>query len=183
MPFEDWEMDILWKNVDNINYIDILLIQCYSGWRPQELCFLETKNVDLDNWTFIGGIKTDAGINRTVPIHSRIRQLVLNKYQEATRLGSEYLFNCVDNTTNGYGSKLTYDKYRARFIKIRDDLKLNANHRTHDGRMPFITMAKKYKVDDYAIKYMVGHAINDVTEKVYTKREVDWLQNEIEKIK
>jgi hypothetical protein len=44
-------------------------------------------------------------------------------------------------------------------------------------------MAKKYQVDEYAIKYMVGHAINDITEKVYTKREVEWLKNEIEKIK
>ena len=30
---------------------------------------------------------------------------------------------------------------------------------------------KKYKVDEYAIKYMVGHEIQDITEKVYTKRD------------
>lgn len=43
-------------------------------------------------------------------------------------------------------------------------------------------MAKKYKVDEYAIKYMVGHAINDITEKVYTQREVGWLIEELEKV-
>jgi integrase len=77
----------------------------------------------------------------------------------------------------------SFAKYRQRFVKIRDELKLNPEHRAHDGRMHFITMAKKYQVDEYAIKYMVGHAINDITEKVYTKREVEWLKNEIEKIK
>ena len=49
--------------------------------------------------------------------------------------------------------------------------------------MHFVTKAKKYKVDEYAIKYMVGHEIQDVTEKVYTVRELDWLSEEIEKIR
>ena len=44
-------------------------------------------------------------------------------------------------------------------------------------------MAKKYGVDEYAIKYMVGHKISDITEKVYTEREFQWLREEIEKIK
>ena len=43
-------------------------------------------------------------------------------------------------------------------------------------------MAKKYGVDEYAIKYMVGHKIADITEKVYTQREFDWLKTEIEKL-
>ena len=43
-------------------------------------------------------------------------------------------------------------------------------------------MAKKYGVDEYAIKYIVGHAIPDITERVYTKRENSWLSAEIEKI-
>jgi hypothetical protein len=49
--------------------------------------------------------------------------------------------------------------------------------------MTFVTLAKKHGIDEYAIKYMVGHAIQDLTERVYTKREIEWLQEEIEKIK
>ena len=79
--------------------------------------------------------------------------------------------------------KLTYDKYRHRFDKIVEQLKLNEQHRPHDPRNHFITIAKKYKVDEYAIKYMVGHEIQDITEKVYTKRDPEWLKSEIEKIK
>ena len=44
-------------------------------------------------------------------------------------------------------------------------------------------MAKKATVDEYAIKYIVGHAVNDLTEKVYTQRDIQWLKSEIEKIK
>lgn len=183
IPFTDEEMKILWDNVNIKQYVDVVLIQCYSGWRPQELGLIKLENVDLDKWTYVGGMKTAAGTNRVVPIHSRIRHLVEVKYKEAQELGSEYLINCTDATTHRSSIAFTYDKYQKRFIKIRDELGLNSLHRAHDGRMHFITMAKKYEVDEYAIKYIVGHQIQDITERVYTQREIEWLSEEIEKIK
>lgn len=184
IAFTDEEMDLLWANASSKQGVDILLIQCYSGWRPQELGLLELKDVDLENWTFRGGMKTDAGENRVVPIHSRIQDLVLRKYQEAEALGSPYLLNWADpNNRNRKNLKLTYARYQKAFERIRDELKLNPNHRPHDGRTHFVTMAKRYGVDEYAIKYMVGHKISDITEKVYTRREFAWLREEIEKIK
>ena len=66
---------------------------------------------------------------------------------------------------------------------LKEELHLNPDHRPHDGRKHFVTMAKKYGVDEYAIKYIVGHVISDITEKVYTQREFSWLQEEIAKIK
>lgn len=184
IAFADEEMDLLWANITNKRGIDILPIQCYSGWRPQELGLLELKDVDLENWTFQGGMKTDASENRIVPIHSRIQDLVLQKYQEAEALGSPYLLNWADtNNRNRKNLKLTYARYQKAFERIRDELKLNPNHRPHDGRTHFVTMAKRYGVDEYAIKYMVGHKISDITEKVYTRREFAWLREEIEKIK
>ena len=184
IAFTDEEMDLLWANISNKQGIDILLIQCYSGWRPQELGLLELKDVDLENWTFRGGMKTDAGENLVVPIHSRIQDLVLRKYQEAEALGSPYLLNWTDpNNRNKKNIKLTYARYQKAFERIRDELKLDPNHRPHDGRTHFVTMAKRYGVDEYAIKYMVGHKISDITEKVYTRREFAWLREENEKIK
>ena len=73
-------------------------------------------------------------------------------------------------------------QYNYRFERIRDTLKLNPEHRPHDPRKHFSTMAKKYKVDEYALKYMIGHKIEDITEKVYTQRDVNWLKEELEKI-
>ena len=43
-------------------------------------------------------------------------------------------------------------------------------------------MAKKRGVDEYAIKYIVGHTISDITERVYTDRNIEWLKSEIQKI-
>ena len=183
LPFTENEMQALWDNVDKIQYIDVVLIQAYSGWRPQELGLLMIENVDLKEWTFVGGMKTMAGTNRLVPIHPRIRHLVKQKYNEAIELGSDYLINCTDTNTAKSSLNFTYDKYRHRFDDIVERLGLNPEHRAHDPRKHFVTLAKKYKVDEYAIKYMIGHKISDITEAVYTEREVGWLREEIEKIK
>lgn len=183
IPFTEEEMNLLWSHVHGKRYADFIIIQCYSGWRPQELGLIKLEDVDFANWTFKGGMKTEAGESRVVPIHSRIRDIVHQKYDEAKKLNSPYIFNHLDTRHDRTFSKLTYHRYQYYFTRICDELKLNSEHRPHDGRKHFVTMAKKYGVDEYAIKYMVGHAITDITEKIYTKRELEWLQKEIEKIK
>ena len=151
-------------------------------WRVLRLVNL-SENLDDKIKSFSGGMKTDAGIDRIVPIHSKILDLVKKKYDEAVELHSEYLLNATGKFTKSNDLTLTYDKFKSRYYTVRDNLHLNPAHKPHDGRKHFITMAKKYKVDEYAIKYMVGHEISDLTEKIYTKREISWLKEEIEKIK
>lgn len=70
----------------------MILIQCYSGWRPGEMCDLKLENVDMEAGAFTGGQKTKAGINRTVPIHPRIYNLVKSRYEKAIEAKSPYLF-------------------------------------------------------------------------------------------
>lgn len=181
MSFTDDEIAKLWENI-HIPYVDVILIQCYGGWRPQELGLIRTCNVNINDWTITGGMKTEAGTNRVVPVHPKIRPIIEDKYQSAVKSGSEYLLPCIDSTTHKGNTLLTYDKYQKRFAKIRDTIGLNPEHRAHDGRKHFVTIAKRYNVDEYAIKYIVGHAILDITEKIYTDRNLCWLQSEISKI-
>lgn len=85
-----------------------------------------------------------------------------------------------------HGAQYTYyvyDRYSRQFNKMRDTLGLDPRHRPHDGRVQFVTMAKKAGLDEYVIKKIVGHYIDDVTEKSYTKRDIEWIRSEIEKIK
>ena len=176
IPFTSDEMTTLWNNVENIIGVDMILIQCYSGWRPQELYKLKVSDVNVEDMSFVGGMKTEAGTNRKVPIHSKTQELVRKRYNQAIAMKSDFLF--TDN-----GKPFRYDMYHALFKQIKTDLNLDEHHRPHDGRTHFVTTAKKYHVDEYAIKYIVGHKINDLTEKTYTKRKFEWLRSEIEKIK
>lgn len=173
LPFTDEEIQQLWDDI-SFPFVDMILIDIYSGWRPQELATLKTKDINLDEKYFVGGLKTDAGKNRIVPIHSKIKDLVLNRYN----INNEYLFN---DENGQQGTIMTYDKYRGRFTKIMKKLKME--HKPHDARHTFITKAKLANVDEYALKLIAGHSISDVTEKVYTHRDIENLKTEIEKIK
>lgn len=181
IAFTDEEMAILWENI-NVPFVDAILVQCYSGWRPRELGSIELANVDLEKGIMRGGMKTEAGIGRIVPIHSKIYPLIEKRYAEAVELNSKYLFNYTGGASKN-NLELTYPRYSKTFYENINKLGLNKEHRPHDGRTHFITAAKKAGVDEYAIKYIVGHSIDDITEKVYTKREYNWLKEEIEKIK
>ena len=176
VPFTPEEIDLLWKNI-NYGVVDMILIGIYSGWRPQELSILKIADIDLENNTMFGGLKTDAGRNRCVPIHPKIRDLIIKRVDQAKELESDYLFNDPDSQS---GMRMTYDKYRSRWNKVMGKLKLS--HRPHDTRHTFITLAKDAGMDEYIIKLIVGHSIEDVTEKVYTHRTMEQLHTEIEKI-
>lgn len=181
-PFDNKEMDLLWKNVDDVKFTDWIIIQCYMGWRPQELATLRLDEVNLEKWYMQAGMKTEAGKQRIVPIHSKIKELVKRNYDFALSINSDYLFNDKGQTHSGSWS-VTYDKYASRFEKVVKQLNLNPEHRPHDPRTTFVTMGKKAGMDEYALKEMVGHSIQDITESTYTVRDLEWLREDIEKIK
>ena len=179
--FSDDEMRILWSNVNKVKYVDWVLIQCYMGWRPQELATLRLDEVNLEKWYMQAGMKTEAGKQRIVPIHPKIKGLVVQNYQFAESIGSEFLFNDKGQTHSGSWA-VTYDKYKSRFDKVVDQLGLNPDHRPHDPRVTFTTNCKKAGIDEYALKEMVGHSIKDITESAYTIRDLEWLRKDLEKL-
>lgn len=170
--FTEEEMNTLWDNLYKVPNVDIILFQCYTGMRPQEIGLIEVSSVNITEKYFRGGIKTRAGKNRLIPIHSRIMSIVQRKYSEAITSGSDKLFG-----------NLSYITYRRRYKKVIETLGLNLDHKAHDPRVQFVTTAKKSGVDENVIKLVVGHSISDITEKVYTKRDIEWILSEIEKIK
>jgi len=59
---------------------------------------------------------------------------------------------------------------------------LGFNHTPYDGRHTFITRMKEAGANEYLLKIIVGHRIEDVTEKYYTHREIQALVKEVQKI-
>ena len=181
ISFSDSEMKTLWQH-KNEPSVDLLLIHCYTGFRPQELANITLNGVDLENWTITAGMKTEAGENRVVPIHSCIREMVERRYDEAVSIGSDYLFNIYRNSRANI-QPMNYNTYTREFKNIINRYDMNPLHRPHDPKKQFTTMAKKYNLNEYAIKMLVGHKIYDITEKIYTDRDPKWLAEEVEKIR
>ena len=181
IAFTDEELVTLWNN-QSLSLVDIILFQCYSGWRPQELCEIKISNVHLDEHYTIGGMKTRAGKKRPVPIHPKVQPIVQKYYDLAISCSSEYLFNVPNKWHKEILIPLKYDRFYKDYKNIIEQLKLNPEHKPHDPRKTFVTMAKKAGMDEWIIKRIVGHAIADVTEESYTQRSIEELYREVCKI-
>lgn len=175
ITFTSEEMDVLWKHRGDF-ITDCVLFGCYSGWRPDEMLDIRIKDVDFDKRCITGGNKNKASKGRLVPMHSKVIPIIKNFYEISKQTNSEYLIS-ID------GKRVIYRWYLEKFHRMCKNYGLDMKHRPHDCRVRFITEAKYNNVDEYAIKRIVGHSIPDITERVYSKRGIDWLLSEIEKIK
>jgi integrase len=176
IPFQPSEIKRLWDNQGDY-FVEMMLIDIYSGWRPSELISLDISQIFVKDGYMIGGMKTEAGKDRIVPIHPIIRPLIKKYYDFAKNAGRQTLFFDIANQR-----PLSYDQYYRRFKSRCLFLDLNQEHTPHDGRVSFATYAKSNGIDEYALKYLLGHSIQDLTEKVYTERELPWLVKEMEKL-
>lgn len=161
IPFSNEELAILWKNKDDPT-VEMLLIMCYSGFRITAYRSLET---DLKKNYFKGGIKTKTSKNRIVPIHSAIRGLVRR------RLARDGAFLTKTNET----FRKDMDAALKRIGTSR--------HTPHDCRHTFSRLCEEYHVQENDRKRMLGHAFDDITNRVYGHRTLEDLRGEIEKIK
>lgn len=147
--------------------LEVVLIMIYTGLRPQELIDIKITNVHIDENYMIGGCKTEAGKNRLIPIHNKIRPFI------EARLNQEYLI-MINNR------KANYKDINKLFKEIMDRLKLE--HLPYDCRHTMATRLDEYKIthpnsliDDLTIKLLMGHAITDITQSVYIHRDAKHL--------
>lgn len=160
--FSKEETNILWNNlgnkkIDPYGIIDIVLIDRYSGMRPTELLTQETAKIDLKTQIMIGGIKTEAGIDREIPIHNKILPLIKNRYNKKNK----YLI------TKANGEPLLYRHYLDLFKELMNTLKME--HDPYDCRRTAATELYNAKVEELIYKLILGHQIDDVTKKHYIK--------------
>lgn len=157
------QIEYLW-NINPENYKedfirDLLLIALYTGCRAEELLFIYTKNIFLDKNYFIGGIKTQAGINRQIPIHPKIKALFLKYYNPE----NEFLFIMP----NGKRTNYDYYLYHYKFNFINKHPFLN-NHTAHECRHTLRTELEKQNVKQIIINSIIGHSNENVGQDVYT---------------
>ena len=174
VPFTAEEIRTLWKNADTVPYADTVLILIYTGWRISELLTMRTDNVDLENWTMTGGVKTVAGKNRIVPIHSGIQSFVSKYYNS----GSTYFL--AGTSRNG---SLSQTQYRNIFSQVLQQCGITTRHTPHDCRHTFTSLLDSAGANEVCIDRLVGHASKSLTKRTYTHKDIDELRKAVELIK
>lgn len=147
-----------WAEIDAGNHdAEIAMILMYTGMRPSELLLIEKANVDLDARIMIGGLKTEAGQNRHIPIHKCILPFI----RRLMETEGEYLIMRHDK---GKPQEMAYNRFK---VYHWDPLmkQLGMNYTPHYGRHTCATMLREAKVDLDIIKLILGHANGDITDR------------------
>lgn len=169
-PFSRQKINRLWKNIDAAN-VDTVLILLYTGMRVSEMLHLKKSDVNLRHgYIRITKSKTVSGI-RTIPIHHRIAPLVAKRMHSS----GDYL------VTNA-GKPYDYSCYCIIWRSVMQIIKANG-HTTHDCRHTVATLLDNAGANETAKRRILGHAGGDVTERVYTHKNIRQLRKCIELLK
>lgn len=146
-----------------------VVMMCYSGPRPSEFLNVKKSDVKLYNRTYkIRHSKTKAGQNRIVPISKK----VLAYYGWWMSHPGKTLI-----TTND-GKPLTYSQFRRHFNAVMTAA--HCHHTPHECRHTCATWLDDKGANKIAIKRILGHAIQDVTDGIYTHKNVRQLKKAID---
>ena len=167
--FTDDEIAYLWELSDD-QEVKALLIMIYTGLRCTEFMRIKNENIHLKDRYFIGGMKTDAGKDRTIPIHEAIVP-----FFEYFMSDNEYFF------LNG-GKKWSYSRFQIAFWNPLMK-RLNMKHLPHDTRYTCASLLDRANANPNCIKDILGHAREGVTNQVYVKKNVNDLLTAINSIK
>lgn len=152
---------------------DFWLMLLYSGCRADELLSVYTANIFLDDDYFIGGLKTEAGINREIPIHSAVKHLWEKYYNP----DNEFLFMQPN------GNKMDYDYYfyhfQNNFEKLHPEV---SDHTAHDARHMLRNELRKLGIKDIIINSIIGHSNDDVGEDIYSHVSIEEKQEALKMV-
>lgn len=130
-------------------------------------------NIDIKNMVIVGGIKTEAGKNRPIPIHPIIQSFILKWYNK----NGPALFFRDD------GKKITARYYREQIFYPTLE-KLGTEKLTpHSCRHTFATLMANAGVDPLRIQRIIGHKKYSTTADIYTHTDIEDLRDAIMMIK
>lgn len=168
MIFSGAEVEKLWSLAQS-TIADMTLVSIYCGLRPAEVCRLKIEDINLEEQYMVGGVKTEAGIRRMIPIHNDIVEIV--KRNMHSRTGPLFLYKEKE------WKPKTHQYHFKKFMQS-----VSMEHYPHDCRHTFVTRAKKCEINEFCLKLIVGHSISDITEKIYTHRTPEELLEEANKV-
>lgn len=170
VSFTDEEIKKIEESSGKIIGAELILALCYTGFRISEFFELTADSYNQQEQTLTGGKKTDAGRNRVVPIHTKIKSIV-EKY---AAIKGETLF-CKDD-----GMPYTPNYFRKyQYYQALTDIGIN-RLTPHATRHTFLTRlsAAGARVED--MQALAGHEDYSVTANTYIHQDTDTLRKAID---
>ena len=156
------KIDALAQNGDDV--ARHVMIMCFTGWRIQEYCNLTVFDYDRKAHTLKGGLKTDAGRDRIVPVPEKVLGYAEEFFSRSERL-----------------CELNVKQLREEFYLLLDRLGIQSAEdkkkkiTPHSTRHTYNSMLAKQGVSVEVRMKLMGQVSEDVNKKVYTHTEVEDL--------
>lgn len=171
--FTDLEFQKLEKNWKTVAGGDACLVLCYTGWRVTEFCELTRFSYDPKAKTLIGGLKTEAGRDRVVPVHPKIQPIIESWYRSSK--GPLY--------PQRNGKAYNKDSFRKRvWNPCMEALGLPDDLTPHSARHTCGTRLSAAGVPAEDIQRIMGHADYSVTANTYINQDVSTLTAAMNKV-
>lgn len=170
--FTDLEIKKLEELAATDPWANTILILIFTGMRISELLTLNRFNIDIDDMVIRGGIKTDAGKDRIIPIHSKIQPYIKEWYMQ----------NKDTVIFKDDGKKISPEYYRIYFYYPALEKAGVRKLTPHSCRHTFASLMARAQVDPLYIQKLIGHSDYNTTANIYTHPEIQELKKAIESI-
>ncbi len=169
-PAFTWdEVEIIRQAVGSVDYADYVYTLIYTGFRPSELFALTKESYNAAANTLTGGAKTEAGMNRIVPVYAGLRPII--EYRLA--YPSRWLFPKKD------GRQMNERYFRdACFNPLMEHLGIK-DRLPYSCRHTFANLLKGVHGSDTDKAALIGHADASMT-KYYQSTDLDALRGIVE---
>lgn len=170
-PFSRQKINRFWAHCGEPG-VDTVLILLYTGMRVGEMLHLHKSDVNIRHrFIRITKSKTVSGI-RIIPIHPRILPLIIARMDSP---GATLL-------SDANGNPYDYSRYCIIWRSVMQIINA-VGHTTHDCRHTVTTLLDNAGANETAKRRILGHAGGDVTERVYTHKNIRQLRKCIELLK
>ena len=163
------ELEKIRLAVGKIPYADYVYFMCLTGFRPNEMLSLKKDAYDKAHNALIGGFKTEAGKDRTVPLNAKLAPIL----DERMAFDSEYIFPRPD------GSLMDDEHFRKYcFNPLMETLGIT-DRVPYSCRHTFANLLKNVKGSDTDKAALIGHSDASMT-KYYQSADYESLRSIID---
>lgn len=184
-PFSEADLKLICSAVGHEPYADYVYCLCYLGFRPSEFLALKKTDYHKENNIeyLVGGIKTEAGKDRTVVIPKQISWIISSRMEVH---GTDLLFPMVCRNRKGEftGYKQMTHNYFNNFCFKPLTEKLGISGKVpYSARHTYADKLKKADGDGKDKAALIGHTDYDFTQHQYQTSTLEDLDNVVQSIK
>lgn len=186
VTFTDKELLNLWANSDD-NRVRFILFMTYTGLRIGEVSEIQLNNVHLEEGYIVGGLKTEAGKNRIIPLPPQIPEIsdFVNDWLSGAMSSPfgvpknslrQYWFYPVLSDLGMIDPPVYDDKTRKNIYK-------NPRITPHCTRHTFASLSAAAGMRPDDLQKIIGHSDYATTAEIYVHKDIETLKNAMNRLK